>query len=145
MTAREIADIFERIQLRLIASLKRNLARHKAEEKKYGFSWPAWQAEKLQNIERFRQENQAILAEYQPIIDQETENLIQEEYDAGTESAKTEPPDTKHFFGVNERRVGSLIEDVNKNIHTAESASLGMMDDVYRQTIHHAAMAAATG
>ncbi len=145
MTAREIADIFERIQLRLIASLKRNLARHKAEEKEYGFSWPAWQAEKLQNIERFRQENQAILAEYHPIIDQETENLIQEEYDAGTESAKTEPPDTKHFFGVNERRVGSLIEDVNNNLHTAESASLRMMDDVYRQTIYRAEMAAATG
>ena len=47
MTAREIADIFERIQLRLIASLKRNLARHKAEEKKYGFSWGGeWRSSK---------------------------------------------------------------------------------------------------
>ena len=43
MTAREIAALFEDLELRLIASLKRNLARHKAEEKDEGFDWPAWQ------------------------------------------------------------------------------------------------------
>ena len=42
MTAREIAALFEDLELRLIASLKRNLARHKAEEKDEGFDWPAW-------------------------------------------------------------------------------------------------------
>lgn len=42
MTAREIADIFAKIELCLIASLKRNLKRHKSEEADYGFSWPAW-------------------------------------------------------------------------------------------------------
>ena len=47
MTAREIAALFEDLELRLIASLKRNLARHKAKEKDEGFDWPAWQAEKL--------------------------------------------------------------------------------------------------
>ena len=39
MTAREIADIFAKIELCLIASLKRNLKRHKSEEADYGFSW----------------------------------------------------------------------------------------------------------
>lgn len=66
MTAREIADIFEKIQLRLIASLKRNLKRHKAEEKEYGFNWPAWQAIKLQNLDKFRAECAAIMEEYKP-------------------------------------------------------------------------------
>ena len=57
MTAREIAALFEDLELRLIASLKRNLARHKAEEKDEGFDWPAWQAEKLHSLQRFRREN----------------------------------------------------------------------------------------
>lgn len=77
MTAREIADIFVNIELRLIASLKRNLKRHKAEEKEYGFNWPAWQAEKMRNIEQFRRQNQAILSEYAPVIDADVEDLMQ--------------------------------------------------------------------
>lgn len=143
MTAREIADIFAKIELRLIASLKRNLKRHKSEEVDYGFSWPAWQAEKLRNVERFRRQNQAIISEYAPVIDADVEDLIREEYDQGVE-AETEP-DTQNFFGVDRRRVDSLVEDVNKNLHEAESSSLRMMDDVYRQTIYRAELAASTG
>ena len=146
MTAREIADVFERIQLRLIASLKRNLKRHKEWEVEEGFKWPAWQAEKLQNIEQFRRENQVIMAEYAPIIDAETEELIREEYELGAEQASAEAePDINNFFGVNRRRVDSLIADVNNNLHEAESSSLRMMDDVYRQTIYKAELAASTG
>lgn len=143
MTAREIADIFAKIELRLIASLKRNLKRHKSEEADYGFSWPAWQAEKLRNVERFRRQNQAIISEYAPVIDADVEDLIREEYDQGVE-AETEL-DTQNFFGVDRRRVDSLVEDVNKNLHEAESSSLRMMDDVYRQTIYRAELAASTG
>lgn len=143
MTAREIADIFVNIELRLIASLKRNLKRHKAEEKEYGFNWPAWQAEKMRNIEQFRRQNQAIMSEYAPVIDTDVEDLIQKEYVQGA-AAETEP-DTQNFFGVDRRRVDSLIEDVNNNLHEAESSSLRMMDDVYRQTIYKAEMAASTG
>lgn len=71
------------------------------------------------------------------------EDLIREEYDQGVE-AETEP-DTQNFFGVDRRRVDSLVEDVNKNLHEAESSSLRMMDDVYRQTIYRAELAASTG
>ena len=143
MTAREIADIFVNIELRLIASLKRNLKRHKAEEKEYGFNWPAWQAEKMRNIEQFRRQNQAILSEYAPVIDADVEDLMQEEYAQGV--AVEAEPDAHNFFGVDRRRVDSLIEDVNNNLHEAESSSLRMMDDVYRQTIYKAEMAASTG
>ena len=85
MTAREIADIFSKIELRLIASLKRNLKRHKEWEASEGFQWPAWQAEKLQNLERFRQENKAIMEEYRSVIDEETEAIIREEYNVEEE------------------------------------------------------------
>ena len=45
----DIAKIFEEIELRLIASLKRNLKKHKSEEQQEGFEWSSWQAEKLRN------------------------------------------------------------------------------------------------
>ena len=66
MTVREIADLFADLELRLIQSLKRNLTAHKSQEKAEGGqngvpeSWPAWQAEKLRSLNRFRQQNQKI-------------------------------------------------------------------------------------
>lgn len=150
MTAREIADIFEKIQLRLIASLKRNLKRHKAEEKEYGFNWPAWQAIKLQNLDKFRAECAAIMDEYKPLIDAEAEKIIEGEFDAGMdqvdeETGRADEPGDDHFFGMNRQRIDSLIEDVNHNLHEAESSALRMMDDVYRQTVYRAEMEAASG
>lgn len=150
MTAREIADIFEKIQLRLIASLKRNLKRHKAEEKEYGFNWPAWQAIKLQNMDKFRAECAAVMDEYKPLIDAEAEKIIVEEFEAGQEqvgeeTGRADEPGGDHFFGMNRQRIDSLIEDVNHNLHEAESSALRMMDDVYRQTVYRAEMAAASG
>lgn len=150
MTAREIADIFEQIQLRLIASLKRNLKRHKAEESEYGFNWPAWQAIKLQNMDKFRAECAAVMDEYKPLIDAEAEKIIVEEFEAGQEqvgeeTGRADEPGGDHFFGMNRQRIDSLIEDVNHNLHEAESSALRMMDDVYRQTVYRAEMAAASG
>lgn len=150
MTAREIADIFEQIQLRLIASLKRNLKRHKAEEAEYGFNWPAWQAIKLQNLDKFRAECAAVMDEYKPLIDAEAEKIIVEEFEAGQEqvdeeTGRADEPGDDHFFGMNRQRIDSLIEDVNHNLHEAESSALRMMDDVYRQTVYRAEMAAASG
>lgn len=83
---RDIAKIFEEIELRLIAGLKRNLARHKQEESREGFKWSAWQAEKLRNIERFRKENQAIMDEYTDVIDMQTRELMAEQFREGEES-----------------------------------------------------------
>lgn len=83
-----------------------------------------------------------------PIIDKELPALLDEQYSDGIRrvdeesSAEGESP---HFFGVNRRRVDSLTEDVNRNLHSAESASLRLMDDVYRQTIFRAELAASTG
>ena len=84
---KDIAKIFEEMELRLIASLKRNLSRHKAEEQKEGFNWSAWQAEKLKNIDKFRKENQNILGEYVDVIDEETRQLMTEQFHEGEQTA----------------------------------------------------------
>ncbi len=155
LSYKDIAKIFEEIELRLIASLKRNLLRHKAEEKKYGKNWSAWQAEKLRNIERFRRENLDIMNEYVDIIDDETRELMEEQFREGEEEVEQAvseffdeeitPIPTKHFFGVNNEKMQKLITDVTALEKTAETAVLRMTDDIYRQTVNRVQLAMAAG
>lgn len=151
----DIAKIFEEIELRLIASLKRNLRghkkeEHKKEEQKTGFEYSSWQAEKLRNIEKFRRQNQAIMNEYTEVIDDRTRKLMSDEFREGERLAnektgdKSYVPDT-HFFGVNEKKMQSLITDITTLEKHAETAALRMTDDVYRQTVNRVQIAMGTG
>lgn len=150
---RDIADLFVEIEQRLVASLKRNLTGHKAWEREEGFSWPAWQAEKLKNIERFRQENRAIVSEYTDVIDTDTRTLIAEQFAEGADQVNQEAKAAlgvtsipeNHFFGVNDRRLDNLMKDMHDAEKKAQTAALRMMDDVYRRTISQAATAMAAG
>lgn len=155
LSYKDIAKIFEEIELRLIASLKRNLLKHKAEEKKYEKNWSAWQAEKLRNIERFRRENLEIMNEYVDIIDDETRELMEEQFHEGEEEAEQAvsefsgkeitPVSTKHFFGVNNEKMQKLMTDVTTLEKTVETAALRMTDDIYRQTVNRVQLAMAAG
>jgi len=138
--AREIADIFEDIQLRLMASLRRSLGRHKAAEEKEGFQWPAWQAEKLRELERYRRERAAIMEEARPAIDAEVARLLEEEYADGFSGGLEDG-----LSGVNRARIDSLAAEASGKLHRAEESALRMMDDVYRRAIYRAEMAAAAG
>ena len=89
MTWRELSDLFVQIELELIASLRRNLTAHKAWEEKEGFRWPAWQEEKIQNLESFRRENQGIIGRYVSVIDQETEAMLRDQYAEGIGTGRT--------------------------------------------------------
>lgn len=90
LSADDIARIFEWIEMLLIGSLKRNLTRHEAEEKKYGFNWSAWQAEKLRNLDKFRRENAAIVGKYTDTIDRNTRALLEEQFREGVNGAAQE-------------------------------------------------------
>ncbi len=90
LNADDIARIFEWIEMLLIGSLKRNLTRHEAEEKKYGFNWSAWQAEKLRNLDKFRRENAAIVGKYTDTIDRNTRALLEEQFREGVNGAAQE-------------------------------------------------------
>lgn len=142
MTAREIAGLFEELELQLIASLKRNLARHKAREAAEGGQngvperWEAWQAAKLRDLRRFRRENRAILTEKAPIIETESYQMILEQAREGGSTG---------FFRMNDRRVNALLEEMQSAQERAEKAALRYMDDVYRRTVRGAAMGMATG
>ena len=90
LSADDIAEIFEWIEMLLIGSLKRNLTRHENEEKKYGFNWSAWQAEKLRNLDKFRRENAAIVGKYTDTIDRNTRALLEEQFREGVNGAAEE-------------------------------------------------------
>lgn len=152
MTFKDIAKIFEEIELRLIASLKRNLMRHKAEEIREDRQWTAWQTIKLQNLQKFRRENRQIMQEYSDKIDADTRQLMTEQFREGEQEAEAvagaEPaasvPDV-HFFGVNTPKMERLMQDVVQVEQTAETAALRTMDDVYRRTVNRAQLAMAAG
>lgn len=149
---KDIAKIFEEIELRLIASLKRNLMRHKAEEIREDRQWTAWQAIKLQNLQKFRRENRQIMQEYSDKIDADTRQLMTEQFREGEREAEevtgaepaTSVPDV-HFFGVNTPKMERLMQDVVQVEQTAETAALRTMDDVYRRTVNRAQLAMAAG
>lgn len=68
--AYNIRKIYEQMELDLIASMKRNLARHKEEELKQGFKFEQWQLAKLRDLERFRNENKEIIGRYSEPIEE---------------------------------------------------------------------------
>ena len=158
---KDIAKIFEEMELRLIASLKRNLSRHKAEEQKEGFEWSAWQAEKLKNIDKFRKENQDILGEYIDVIDEETRQLMTEQFREGEQVAEQSVIEASekganilntptsipcdHFFGVNTPKMKRLMDDITTLEKTVETAAVRNMDDVYRTTLNRVQLMMGSG
>ena len=142
MTAKEIADLFEQLELHLIASLKRNLMRHKQQEQDEGGTddvsehWEMWQSAKLRDIRRFRRENQQILGQYSPVIEAETEALLREQYAEGN---------AQSFFHSSDERLNSLIREMQHNEVRVERAALRYMNDVYRKTVLRTATAMNTG
>ena len=53
----DIGQAFAGIEAELIASMIRNMKRHRAEETKEGFQWTQWQAEQLKALEAYKKAN----------------------------------------------------------------------------------------
>ena len=58
LTEYDISGAFKAIEDELIASMIRNMDRHRAEETKEGIQWSMWQAEQLKALEKYKRENQ---------------------------------------------------------------------------------------
>ncbi|MBU5439490.1 phage minor capsid protein [Tissierella sp. MSJ-40] len=78
--AYNIREIYQQMELDLIASMKRNLSRHQEEEVKQGFKFEQWQSVKLRDLERFRKENIKIIGEYARPIEEIIHNTLTETY-----------------------------------------------------------------
>lgn len=142
MTARDIAALFDALELDLVKSLHRCLARHQQQEQTEGGQngtprhWQAWQAAKLRDIRRFRRENTAILGEYRDRIDADTRTLLEEEAVQGGADG---------FFRMSDERMTALLNEMQQANEQSERAALRYMNDVYRKTILRTAAAMQAG
>lgn len=142
MTPLEIVGLWEKLELELTSSLRRSLARHKAQEAREGGQngipehWEAWQAAKLRDVRRFRRENEALLGRYAPKINVETEKMLEEQYVEGGSDG---------FFRSSDARLQALMDEMQNNEARVGRASLRYMDDVYRRTILRTATALNAG
>ena len=53
----DLAEAFRRIENELIASMIRNMDRHRAEETEEGYNWSMWQVEQLKALEKYKRVN----------------------------------------------------------------------------------------
>lgn len=160
-----LRDIFQDIEKDLIASMKRNLAKHTAEEQALGFSWEQWQKAKLRAIGAYRVANRLILNEYKPDIQNAIDTVLKESYSqAYNNSIKLAddidlmfsgmdrigvlgqvPPDESNFFRINDPKLSTMIQEMQRDFSNTDGLVLRKMDDVYRQTITKSALELTTG
>lgn len=112
-------------------------------------NWSAWQAEKLRNLDKFRQENSFIMSDYTKVIDSGTRQIMLDEFIQGMNGINypgdNEVSKEPQFFGIDKVKVNKLIDDVVNLEKHAETAVLRTMDDIYRQTVNKAQLAMSSG
>lgn len=163
----DLSEAFEAIENELIGSMMRNLKRHRAEETMRGFEWEQWQALQLRALEEYRRRNAEKFPPRFSKLNGQIDAMLKGSYrNGGTEQerkilaairrgfkgkSRNKPDFTGQltaegsFFGVNDRKLGSLIESVTHDMERAEYAVLRRAEDAYRQTIFNAHVYANTG
>lgn len=160
LTEYDITAAFKAIEDELIASMIRNMKRHRAEEEKEGIEWSMWQTEQLKALEKYKQENQAkyrkqfksINGAIKELIRQcredgnmQQETAILNAIKNGFKAKKVPRGMTGEFFKLNERKLEALIEATTHDMENAEIAVLRKANDDYRKAIFNAQVYANTG
>lgn len=147
-----IKEIEQEIELELISSMKRNLERHLKEEEKTGFDYPQWQAETLKEMKRFQRENKNIVRDKTQGLNSSISKQLQNELKQGStremkkykeimgSKYKTNKSLSHSFFKLNDKKLASLIEEVQNGTKLANFGALRMMNDQYRKVISKAVM-----
>lgn len=76
MNEYDLAEAFRRIENELMASMIRNMDRHRAEETEEGYNWSMWQAEQLKALERYKRNNRKKYQKQFRSINAQIEELI---------------------------------------------------------------------
>lgn len=141
----DLQGIWEAMEDDLIASYRRNMVRHTAEEVEAGFSWPQWQALKFQDLKRYEDDVAGLLKKYGGRSDRTVTRAMEDNFTTGISHADgllddldVEVSSPVDFFRANERRLGALQTAIRNDMSDAKQAVLRMSDDVFRQTIYKA-------
>ena len=158
-SAYDITKAIKKIEDELIASMIRNLKRHKAEETKEGYNWSQWQVLQLKALDAYKRRNQKKYKKPFESLNKRVKNLLgiarqeggmkqEEEILKAIENGfSAEKKDTMQgeFFSVNDRKLDSLVEATTHDLQKAETAVLRKADDEYRKIIFNAQVCANTG
>lgn len=159
-TEYDIEKAFRAIEDELIASMIRNLDRHRAEEDELGFNWTQWQVEQLKALEKYKADNKTRFAgrfsDINSSIDAmiftarqtggtEQEQKILRALKKGLKASKVSQGAEGAFFKLNTRKLDALIKATKADFTRAEHSMLRMSEDKYRQIIFNAQVYANTG
>ena len=158
----DIELAFALIEEELVASMMRNMKRHRDWENDEGFQWSMWQAEQLKalskykkdNQKRFKQEFNKINGAIRSVIEQareqggmEQEIEILEAIKKGWKAPKPSKvgQTSAEFFKLNTRKLEALIKATQHDFKKAETAMLRMANDQYRKIVFNAQVYANSG
>ena len=156
----DIGAAFEAIENELIASMIRNMRRHKIEEIDEDKQWSMWQTEQLRSLEKYRKENQerfgtkfkdinnrieVLISTARDEGDMEQEIAILEAIKKGFPAGRVSPGASAAFFRLNQRKLEALIRATTSDMEKAETAVLRMANDQYRKIIFNAQVYANSG
>lgn len=156
----DIGAAFEAIENELMASMIRNMKRHKAEESDEKMQWSMWQTEMLKSLEKYKHDNKKkygkqfkdINAKISGLIaaaniegQMEQEKKILEAIRKGFPAKRVTKGGTAEFFKLNDRKLEVLIKATTDDMEKAETAVLRMANDQYRKIIYNAQVYANTG
>lgn len=156
----DIGVSLNRIEKELIASMMRNMERHRSKEKDERKEWAMWQAEQLRALEEYKQRNRtkykkefarinssipALINEARKrgYLDQEAEIL--EAIEKGYKPRRHKGDIEGAFFKTNDRKLNALINATVSDVKEAETALLRRANDQYRKIIFDAQVYANTG
>lgn len=160
MNEYDITAAFKVIEDELIASMIRNMDRHRAEETKEGIEWSMWQVEQLKALEKYKKDNQKKYKKQFQNINRQIEELIRMAREEGNmqqeiqilnairkgfPAKKVSKGLAAEFFKLNDRKLEALIKATTNDMKTAETAVLRKAEDDYRQAIYSAQVYANTG
>lgn len=144
MTPQEIADIFAELELQLIRSIKSRLLSRQPPGSR--------RSSKRQELQRFRRRNRQLMEQASPAITREIAALLEDAFDDGVRETAAQhtaahPEYTLEgaFDSLDTRRLETLIEDVQEDFRTAETAALRRTDDIYKKIVYRAEAAQASG
>lgn len=157
----DIVKAIQKIEDELIASIIRNMRKHKVGEVDEDKQWTMWQVEQLKSLEKFKKQNQKKYGKVFKSINKRIEALIGIAKDEGEMEQeieilnaikkgfkgmkKTTAGLTAEFFKLNERKLEALIKATVDDMENAEMAILRRVDDQYRKIIYDAQVYANTG
>lgn len=159
----DIGAAFEAVEDELMASMIRNMKRHRNEEVDEEKEWEMWQTLQLKALEKYKKSNAERFQGKFKDINGKIEALLYAAREQGGMEQEMKilraikmgfrPPKQRtgsattvaEFFKVNDRKLDALIKATQNDFQKAETAVLRMANDQYRKIIYNAQVYANTG